>query len=433
MAIDPPAIGPQTAHWTAHAIAGRQTDRIAAVGPLAYAANMARPRLRRLSMLLAASLSVGLTASHVACATGIEGLARKGVKGGIEGGLEGTLEALNDPHNKQLLRQILQDPDIKNAAHDLTEALTGGALDGLTEEDRMKRVRDLSDAYIRTVSSAVGKALNEDISPAMTRTVESVVGGAVASALRPENKALARSFVDGLTRSTISAFTQSTGQGLRDDLGPALNKVIAQDLGPALQVVLQDNLGPALNKVITQDLKPAIADAFSDVNGPMVGAMAREVTRQIVLGANDGMSELGISLSPNSKDGLGMLGWLAIVLGLVAVILGILLTRTILTRRALTQERIRSEKMLLNVLHTIQTGDDDNPTNMRDLDMIMARARQYDPELDTNDTYLASILAKARLPPRSAPAARRPVPTGPMPSSSPDVGSSRSGTNRPRV
>ena len=63
----------------------------------------------------------------------------------------------------------------------------------------------------------------------------------------------------------------------------------------------------------------------------------------------------------------------------------------------------------------------------------MARARQYDPELDTNDTYLASILAKARLPPRSAPAARRPVPTGPMPSSSPDIGSSRSGTNRPRV
>lgn len=433
MAIDPPAIGRETALSAAQRIPWRQTDRIAAPAPVAYAANMPRPRLRRLSVLLAASLSVGLTASQVACATGIEGLARKGVKGGIEGGLEGTLEALNDPHNKQLLKQILQDPDIKNAAHDLTEALTGGALDGLTEEDRMKRVRDLSDAYIRTVSSAVGKALNEDISPAMTRTVESVVGGAVASALRPENKALARSFVDGLTRSTISAFTQSTGQGLRDDLGPALNKVIAQDLGPALQQVLQDNLGPALNKVITQDLKPAMADALSGVNGPVVGAMAREVTRQIVLGANDGMAELGINLAPNSRNGgLGVLGWLAIILGLVTAILGILLARTILTRRALTQERMRSEKMLLNVLHTIQTGDDDNPANMRDLDMIMARARQYDPELDTNDAYLASILAKARLPPRSAPAARRPVPSGPVTASS-DIGSSRSGANRPRV
>ena len=359
------------------------------------------------------ALTVGLGASQVACATGIEGLARKGVKGGIEGGLEGTLEALNDPHNKQLLRQILQDPDIKDAAHDLTEALTGGALDGLTDDERMKRVRELSDAYIRTVSAAVGKALNEDISPAVTRTVESIVGGAVASALRPENKQLARSFVDGLTRTTVTALTQSTGQGLRDDLGPALNKVIAQDLGPALQQVLQDNLGPALNKVIKEDLKPAIDEALSGVSAPMVGAAAREVTRQIILGANDGMADLGIALAPSSRaGGLGILGWLSIVLGLIAVILGILLTRTILTRRALTQERIRSERMLLNVLHTIQSGDDDNPQNLRDLDALIARARQYDPELDTNDAYLANILARARLPPRTAPAARRPVPGG---------------------
>lgn len=351
----------------------------------------AMPRLR-----LAATLALGLATSQFACATGAERM----VKGGVQGGLEGTLEALNEPRNKQLLKQLLHDPDIQAAAHDLTEAITGGALDGLTDEERMRRVREASDAYIQTVSAAVGKALDQDITPSLTRTVESVVGGAVAAALRPENKERARSFIDAVTRSLITAATDSASQGLRDDLGPALNKVIAQDLGPALQQLIQDNLGPALRKVIAEDLKPAMQEALGGVDGGAVAGMTRELTKQIVLGVNDGMSELGLSMSPNDKNGgLGLLGWLAIILGAIAAILAILLVRTILTRRALTQERQRSERMLLNVLYTLQNGEDgDNANNARDLDSIIARARGYDPELDTNDAYLANILAKARLP-----------------------------------
>ena len=356
------------------------------------------PRPRR----LAATLALGLAISQFACATGAEHL----VRSGVEGGVEGTLKALNDPENQQLLRRLLHDPDIQQAAHDLTEAITGGALDGLTDEERMHRVREASDAYIRTVAAAVGEALNEDITPALTRTVESVVGGAVAAALRPENKERARSFIDGVTRSLVTAATDSAARGLRDDLGPALNKVIAEDLGPALQQMIQANLGPALRKVIAEDLKPAMQDALADVDGGAVAGMTRELTKQIVLGVNDGMSELGLSLSPNDKNaGLGLLGWLAIVLGAIAAILGILLVRTILTRRALTQERQRSERMLLNVLHTIQAGEDGN--NVRDLDTIIARARGYDPELDTNDAYLANILARARLP-RDAKSTKKP-------------------------
>ena len=359
------------------------------------------PRFR-----LAATLVLGLATSQFACATGAERL----VKGGIQGGLEGTLEALNEPRNKQLLKQLLHDPEIQGAAHDLTEAITGGALDGLTDDERMQHVREASDAYIRTVSAAVGKALNEDITPSVTRTVESVVGGAVAAALRPENKERARSFIDGVTRSLVTAATGSAGQGLRDDLGPALNKVIAQDLGPAMQQMIQDNLGPALRKVIADDLKPAMQDALGGVNGDAVAGMTRELTKQIVLGVNDGMSELGMSMSPNDRNGgLGIFGWMAILLAAIAAILGIFLVRTILTRRALTQERQRSERMLLNVLYTLQNGDStDNASNARDLDSIIARARGYDPELDTNDAYLANILARARLP-----RARQPTTTAP--------------------
>jgi heme exporter protein D len=335
-------------------------------------------------------LALGLVSSQFACALGSEKLVKGTVKGGIEGGLEGTLEALNDPHNQELIRRLMKDRDVNGAAHNLTEAITGGALDGLTDDERQRKVRELSDAYIRTVAASVGKALNDDINPAVTKTVEDVVGGAIASALSSKNKRLASGFVDNVTRTTITAFTQSTAQGMRDDLGPAMNKVIAQDLGPALAKVIAQDVGPALTKVINEDLKPALSDALGAETNSAIAAMVREVTKQAVLGANDGMVELGVSLSPKDRQGgLGLFGWSAILLGLVTLILGILLTRTIMTRRSLERERARSERMLLNVLRSIQPNDD--------LDALIARARLNDNDLDPgNDTYVNSLLARAR-------------------------------------
>ena len=358
--------------------------------------NLPGARRRRLTALLA----LALTGSQLACATGTEKL----VRGGVEGGLRGTLEALNDPHNQELMRRLMQDADIQKSAHDLTEAITGGAVDGLTEAERMKRVREASDAYIRTISAAVGKALNEDISPAVTRGIGDVVGGTVASALRPENRQLARSFVDSVTRSTITAFTQSTAQGLRDDLGPALNKVLAQDLGPGLQRVIEDNLGPALRTVMERDLQPMVEAALGGEDGGGTGIFARALTRQIVLGVNDGMSDLGISLSPNRKDGLGLIGWLPIVLGVLLLLLTIAIARMIMTRRALAADRARSEEMLVNILRAIKTGEDEDGTGAApELNAVIARARQSLPNLATNDSYLADIITRANLPTATQP------------------------------
>ena len=356
-----------------------------------------------------------LAGSQLACASGTEKL----VRGGVEGGLRGTLEALNDPHNRELLKKLLQDSDIKAAAHDLTEAITGGALDGVTDDVRMARIREASDQYIRTISDAVGKALDEDISPAVTRGVGDVVGGTVAAALRPENRKLAGAFVDNVTRSTITAFMQSTSTGLRDELGPALNKVLEQDLGPGLQRVIEDNLGPALRKVVERDLQPMVTAAIGGEDGGGSGIFARALTRQIVLGVNDGMSELGISLSPNSKNGMGLLGWIPIVLGVLLLLATVLVVRLVMTGRAITADRARSEEMLVNILRAIKTGDDDgDPTTPPDFNAVIARARQQMPDLAGHDAYLATVVNRAQLPgsagprkpknPYSAPKARPP-------------------------
>lgn len=347
------------------------------------------------------SLALGL-ACATGCAHGTENLVRSGMAGGVGG----SLEALNDPHNKALLLRLLQDPDIKAAAHDLTAALTGGALDGLSDAERMARVREASDEYIRTIAAAVGGALDEDISPAVTRAVTDVVGGAVAGALRPANIKRAEELVDGVTRTTITAFTQSTARGLREDLGPALNKVIADDLGPALQKVVEVNIGPALRKVIKDDLGPAMMAVLDGEDGGASGSFARALTKQIVLGVNDGMSELGISPSPNAKDGGGGISWWLIALGVLLGLVMLLLTRMYFVRQAHARDRARSEEMLVNILRAVKSPESGATEAAVNLDTVIARVRQTMPELDHDTSYLATIVGRAQLPAREVTAKR---------------------------
>jgi hypothetical protein len=353
-------------------------------------------RRRRLAQCLAPCFVLGLATSQLAClGPGTNRIVRTAVPAGIEE----TLRALNDPENQELMRRLANSPELRQAAHDFTEAITGGALDGLTEPARHQKIRELSEAYVRTMSAALGKALDEDISPAATRTVESITGGAIAAAVSPENKRLTASFVDGVARSAMNALMQSTARGLRDDLGPALGKVIAEDLSPALKKMIADDLGPALNKVIAEDLKPAVHDLLGPQTNVAIGGLVRQITKDAVLGANDGMSELGISLSPNvSRDGLGMFGWLTLVLGLIVTILVLMLVRTIYTRRSLEQERARSEHMLLNILRTIQYTDTDDPAKKPDLDALIARARINETPDPTHDSWWNNLLARARIP-----------------------------------
>lgn len=351
---------------------------------------------------LGTMLVLGLAASQVACTLGARQIAR----GGVQGGLGGTLEALDEPRNQELLRRLLRDPDIQRAAHDLTAAITGGALDGVTEPERVRRIGEASDAYIRTVSAVVGKALSEDISPAVAASVEDLVASAVGAALRPENRRHARSLVDGVTRTMITAFAESTARGLRDDLGPALGVVVADELGPALEKVVENNLGPAVRRVLAREFQPAMDDAFGGEDGGAAGRFARALTKQVVLGTNDGMSELGMSPSPNKKDGLGMVGWLPLGLGALLLLLSLLLVRLYLNSRTLARERARSEEMLLGILHALQ-ADGFDASRLPDSATLLARVRQHAADRQANDEYLARLLARAQLPPRPASSANR--------------------------
>jgi len=342
---------------------------------------------RRASTL--AAVVFALATTQLACATGTEKLTRRVVSTGINE----TLESLNDADNQKLMRQLVDLPEVQKAAHDLAEAISGGALDGLTDDERAAKLRQLTDKFVTTISTSIARDLDAHITPSLTNAVKDIVGGAVGAALSPENRQQAKSFVDAITRTTVAAFGQSTGKVLRDDLGPAMQQVIEQ------------NLGPALENLIAKHLVPALQSALDDQAIPAAGKLAREVTRQSVLGAHDALVELQVDQKLGSIDArLDKLfnqgqqaGQTAIwILVLVIVLLGIWLARQIIVRRDLEQERASSERMLLNVLQAIQRGDTDDPSKPPDLDTMIAQASAQAQEGRTSNNYLAGLVARAR-------------------------------------
>ena len=356
---------------------------------------------------------IGLAASQLACVAGTDRLVRTAVPAGIEE----TLRAFDDPENREILMRLLGDPELRDATEQLVAAVARGAVDGATDAEQARQLEALSESYVRTMSATLAEVLDEELSPAAARSVERIVGGAITSAVGSKQARLTSSFVDGVTRTAVVALMQSSADGLQHDIGPALGAVIRDDVGPALHAMVRDDLKPALRELLDAEAVAAI------------GGLVRQITKDAVLGANDGMSELGMSLSPNEDDGLGFFGWLTVVLGLVVALLLLWLVRTILRQRVLEQERlrleqdrarseedrahleqdraraeedrarteqerVRSERRLLAILQTLQSADD--PAHAPDLDTLIARARMNDDPDPTHETWWNDILARAR-------------------------------------
>lgn len=347
------------------------------------------PRARGGGLAVAAALVLG----DMSCATGTEKLVRRAVPATIDE----TIAAFEDPETQRRLKQLIDLPDVQAAARKLAQGLTEGALDGLTDEERAKKARELSEAYVGALTKAVGEGLQEDISPAVEGAVERTVRRALAAALSPQTRKDAGALADALTRRTVKALADS----LRDDLGPALQTVLETNLGPALQKVIEDDLGPALRKTIEKDLAPAVRDAITGDLTPVAGRVSREVSREVVLGVVDAMAALehderlkGVGdrlwgrINSTIDQGIRASEILAWILALVVLILGLLLVRSILVRRHLADERERSERMLIGILQVLQKSGEVR------VEQVIDKVRERDPEL-VRSNYLDNLLRRA--------------------------------------
>src|SRR4051812_3706248 len=103
--------------------------------------------------LIAAGMTAGCAAT-----------AKEASKEAAQTTVQTTLNELNDPHNRQLLAEVMNTPELQAAARNLAANVTQGAVDGLTQEEQLARIQEFSQNYVVALSSALAQGLHHDLS-----------------------------------------------------------------------------------------------------------------------------------------------------------------------------------------------------------------------------------------------------------------------------
>jgi preprotein translocase subunit SecG len=191
--------------------------------------------------------------------------------------IEAALRAMDDPANKQRMLQMLASPEMKAVERELVSGLVDGSLASLNEADRAERLGALRSRYatgmLQDFTQGFTKDVVPQIGPVVSDVMRSAVRAAMSEAMKPENQL---------------------------QLTSAISGAITRDLGPALQKVISDNLAPGIAAALQNDeVKRAL------------GETAHLLGREIVLGVNDGMNQIQESRGKGESSMLGSLGNLA--------------------------------------------------------------------------------------------------------------------------
>ena len=138
--------------------------------------------------------------------------------------IEAGLRAMNDPANQQRIHQMVSSPEIKAVERELRSGMDDGSLAALSDTDRAERIGALTSRYATGMLQGFSRDVAPQIGPAVSEVMRTAVRGAMSEAMKPENQI-------GLSTAISGAMTR--------DLGPALQKVISDNLAVGIADALQ--------------------------------------------------------------------------------------------------------------------------------------------------------------------------------------------------
>lgn len=265
------------------------------------------------SMLIRFSAALALSLAMSACMipTKVAGLDLRIPREATPVAIEAGLRAMNDPANQQRIQQMVSSPEMKAVERELMSGMVDGSLAALNDTDRAKRIGLLTSRYATGMLQGFSRDVAPRVGPAVSEMMRSAVRGAMSEAMKPENQI-------GLTTAISSAMTR--------------------DLGPALQKVLSDNLAVGIAEALQKDeVKRAL------------GETAHLLGREMVLGVNEGMTQIQQAKAKGEPSALGGLEILAskgsnIASGITWVLVAVVLVLGGLLAKLLMQARkYRSE------------------------------------------------------------------------------------------
>jgi len=240
---------------------------------------------------------------------------------------DSALGLMEDPQFRARLAKVLASPEVQRSIAAVSGAMVRGAIDEVVAS-----LPKLVDQLKQTVIKAVLQGMS-DLGPATEAFTKRMVGAAFGEALSTAHQQAL-----GHVAALVTSSVLTTGAG-------ELNKTV----GPALHKMITDDVAPAIGEGMTQDMLPAVAKMLASpkVRGALAAA-TREIAHEAVLGSNDALAELAEKKKANQGGGpigaviafFGTRTWL--LAGLV-VALALALPIVWLTRERKLAQRYRDE------------------------------------------------------------------------------------------
>lgn len=259
------------------------------------------------------------------------------ISAGTKAGVKGSLQALNEKENQVALSEAVTSPEVQAALADVGESLTHGLVDALEEELRGANASELATG----VGDRTESVIRDSIAPGVADVVKRSVEASLETAASEESLEHTRSIAAAATDAAVRSMTAALADGIREDIRPALAELDVE-LAPMATRALSD-----------EELKQAL------------GAIAYEVSREIVLGSEGALDTIQREQDPggdgsffgNLGTNLGI-GWAALVafvaalaIGLVALV--ILVVKGNAQRRHLERDSRHRESMMMALMNSV--------------------------------------------------------------------------------
>jgi hypothetical protein len=153
--------------------------------------------------------AIGLICLAAAGSLGCKGTIQRAAAGAAPAAVEGAVEEAQQPDTRDDVARILADEDIHSASGALTAAIVSGALDGLTDEARVKQLRALADAMVQSMGASMSRSLRDDIGPQLSEALAQAVDRSIERALDADTEQRLEAMTVAVTRGMLKGVSES--------------------------------------------------------------------------------------------------------------------------------------------------------------------------------------------------------------------------------
>ncbi|MFV8754811.1 hypothetical protein ACNOYE_30055 [Nannocystaceae bacterium ST9] len=274
------------------------------------------------------------------------------------GVIQEGLETFDEPENQARMGRILNSPEMRAAARDLSASLVLGVFDGI------RSARQTGAPDQRELAKAIGQGIDRQVTPALGRLANRVIDSALDAALTDEH--IAR--IEILGEASTHAAIRGLAQGIEDELGPALAATLDKDIGPALALVMERDLLPAIGRGLdTPEMQAVVANLTRSFATEFIGGAGDAIDVKAESNAAEG-KENGLQLFGNKVAfGYSIALFVAFALGTMAVVLSVVLLRYSRRLRKQSEAATEREAALLHLIENLKSNTPELKVDVRQL------------------------------------------------------------------